>query len=288
MKAKEVFPTKRPSRLLAGTVALLLISAGFTGPAWAITGGEVDEQNTYSNVGALVWLPPDGSGPVVAGSGTLIHPRVFLTAGHIAIFGEENPWAIPLTFVSFGTDAFDPSTWHEVEAAITHPEYKYNRTGPCGQFANDVGVIILKEPIYDVPLATLPDEGFLDDLMTAGLLRQPGQGGVPFRVVGYGSTLDWSPKVITPGDGWRRFADSEYLNLLAGWLHLLQNPATENGGTALGDSGGPAFWIEPDGTRVLVAVTSWGEPAAMGFYWRVDIPETLDFIEWVIDSLEAK
>jgi len=269
-------------RIVAGAVVLLLISAALGGRVWAITGGEVDEDNTYSNVGAVVGMPPDGSGPAVMSSGTLIHPRVLLTAGHVSLFMEQNPWTIPLTFISFSPYALDPATGHEVEAAITHPNY--NPIAYTSQFANDVGVIILKEPVSDLPPATLPDEGFLDDLMTAGLLRQPGQGGVPFRVVGYGSILDWPPKVITPGDGWRRFADSEYLNLLAGWLHLLQNPATENGGTAFGDSGGPAFWIEPDGTRVLVAVTSWGEAAAMGFYWRVDIPETLDFIDWVINT----
>ena len=288
MNARVLFPTKRASRLLAGAVPLLLISAGFTGPAWAITGGEVDEQNTYSNVGALVWLPPDGSGPVVAGSGTLIHPRVFLTAGHIAIFGEENPWAIPLTFVSFGTDALEPSSWHEVEAAITHPEYKYNPTGPCGQFANDVGVIILKKPVNTrkVPLANLPYAGFLDDL-AAGLLRMSDQGIEPFIVVGYGTTLDWPPPEIVDVDGLRRFAQSGYLALTQAWLFTLTNPATGNGGTGYSDSGGPTFWVAPDGTLVLVAVISRRDPYGMAtnIAWRVDIPEMLDFIDWVINAV---
>ena len=263
--------------LVTGILTLAL----FVPQAVAIPGGQVDEDNTYSNVGAVVGMPPDGSGPFVGGSGILVHPRVLLTAGHVTFFMEQNPWTIPLTSISFGTDAFDPATWHEVEAVITHPNYNPN------SLANDVGVIILKKPvnIREVPLANLPYEGFLDDLEAAGLLRQPSQGVAFFRVVGYGSTLDWPPRVIVPGDGWRRFADSEYLNLLPGWLHLLQNLATADGGTAVGDSGGPAFWIEPDGTRVLVALASWGEPVAMGFYWRVDIPETLAFIYWVIEEV---
>ena len=271
-------------RILAGAVALLLISGGFSA-AWAITGGEVDQNNAFPNVGAVVALPPDGSGPTVMASGTLIHPRVLLTAGHVSLFMEQNPWTIPLTRVSFGTYALNPATWHEVEAAITHPSY--NPIANCSQFANDVGVIILKEPIYDVPLAKLPYAGLLDDLKKAKLFREPGQGGVPFKVAGYGATLDWPPKVITPGDGWRRFADSEYLNVLQGYLHLLQNPATRNGGTGKGDSGGPVFWIAPDGTRVLVAETSWsGSWLAASSYWRVDLPETLDFINQVIQGLE--
>ncbi|MBP7934262.1 MAG: trypsin-like serine protease [Phycisphaerae bacterium] len=289
MNAKVLFPTKWVSRLLAGAVALPLITTGFSGPAWAITGGEVDENNTYSNVGAVVWLPPDGSGPSVGCSGILIHPRVLLTAGHGTIFPEENPWVIPLSFVSFGTNALDPSTWHEVQTVITHPNYN---PLAWNQSCNDVGVIILKRPvrIRKVPLAKLPDEGFLDDLKTAGLLREPGQGGVPFIVAGYGSTGNWPPQPppeVVPVDGLRRFAHSDYLALSPGWLYTLMNPATGNGGTGYGDSGGPAFWVKPDGTLVLVALTGHGDPnlVAINVAWRVDLPETLDFIDWVINTV---
>ena len=285
MNAKLPFPTKRASGLLAGAVALLFISTSFSGPAWAITGGEVDENNTYANVGGVVWLPPDGSGPILGLSGILIHPRVLLTAGHGTIYLEANAWMIPDLYVSFGTDAFDPSTWHEVEAVITHPNY--NDIAYGSQSQNDVGVVILKEPIYDLPLATLPYAGFLDELQKAKLLREPGQGGTPFKVAGYGSTLEWPPPVTTDGDGWRRFADSDYLALLPGWLVAQQTFATGNGGTGYGDSGGPAFWIQPDGTRVLVALTGHGDQncVAMNFYWRVDLPETLDFIDWAINTV---
>ena len=280
--------TIRYGAAVGGAVALLLISAAVNYQAWAITGGEVDQDNTYSNVGAVVGIPPDGSGPMVMSSCTLIHPRVLLTAGHVSIFMEQNPWTIPLTRISFGTYALNPASWHEVEAAITHPNY--NPIAFTSQFANDVGVIILKEPIYDLPLAELPYEGFLDDLKAAGLLRQPGQGGVPFKVVGYGTTLEWPPPVFTPGDGWRRFADSEYLNVLPGWLHLLQNMATGNGGTALGDSGGPAFWTDPDtGDDVLVSISCWGGSwVSNEFYWRIVTSESLSFIQSVIDSLAAE
>ncbi len=62
----------------------------------------------------------------------------------------------------------------------------------------------------------------------------------------------------------------------------------EGGGIEYRDSGGPAFWIQPDGTRVFVGLTSWGDfkLVATSFYWRVDLPETLDFIQQVIQRLE--
>ena len=67
--------------ILAGGVALLLISGACGGRVWAITGGQVDTNNIYSNVGAMVYAPP-GTVPKPEFSGTLIHPRVFLTAAY--------------------------------------------------------------------------------------------------------------------------------------------------------------------------------------------------------------
>ncbi len=267
--------------LLLGIFSLSL----FVSQAVAITDGQVDEGNAYPNVGAVVWLPPDGSGPMVGCSGILIHPRVLLTAGHATIFPQENPWVIPLSFVSFATDAFDPATWHEIEAVVTHPGYQ--PTGANNPHMNDVGVVILKEAV-DLPLATLPRVGFLDELKAAGLLREPGECGTPLTVVGYGATRDWSPPESTPGDGWRRFAQSDYLALTQSWLYTLMNPATGNGGTGVGDSGGPAFWVQSDGTLVPVALTSRGDPELMAtnIAWRADIPETLEFIDWVISVVE--
>ena len=68
----------------------------------------------------------------------------------------------------------DEDTWYEIDRAITHPDY--DPIAYTSQFANDVGVIILKKPvnIRKVPLANLPYQGLLDDLRAAGLLRVPG------------------------------------------------------------------------------------------------------------------
>jgi secreted trypsin-like serine protease len=69
---------------------------------------------------------------------------------------------------------------------------------------------------------------------------------------------------------------------------MSQNQATGDEGTCYGDSGGPAFWTESAGTEILVGVTSWGDAncVATGFNYRVDIPETLSFINDVIADLE--
>jgi len=47
----------KPGAVMGGAFALLLISAVLGGRAWAITGGQVDTNNIYSNVGAMVYAP---------------------------------------------------------------------------------------------------------------------------------------------------------------------------------------------------------------------------------------
>ena len=88
----------------------------------------------------------------------------------------------------------------------------------------------------------------------------------------------------------RRFAVSEFLNLRKAWLHMSQSRAPGRGdsGTCSGDSEGPNSWTEADGTEILVAVTSWGNAVCVSTNttYRVDIPETLSFIENVIAGLQ--
>lgn len=257
-------------------IGLLLILAVGVSPVLAITWGEPD--TVHENVGAMVVDYP-GYGPVQWCSGTLIHPQVFLTAGHCTD-GLEG-YGITQVWVNFDPYALNQDTMLEVASVITHPDYNW---GPTSN-PRDVGALILAQPVDDIPVANLPPEGFLDQLRAEGKLRQ-GSTGAKFTVVGYGGTLHWPPPDITYED-YRQFAVSEYQTLLKAWLKMSQNRATDDGGTCFGDSGGPAFWTEPDGTEILVGITSWGDAqcVASGFDYRVDIVETLSFISSVIDGL---
>jgi secreted trypsin-like serine protease len=264
-------------RKLAILMGLLLILAVGALPAAAITWGQPDTEHT--NVGAMVIDHPR-YGPYQWCSGTLIHPRVFLTAGHCTEGFEDGTIKV---WVNFHQYALNAKTLLDVERVITHPDYNW---GPTSD-PHDVGVLVLEKPMKKrIQPANLPEEGFLDQLLAEGKLRQ-GSEGAEFTLVGYGGLLDWPPPQISYDDE-RRVAESEYQTLLKAWLRMSQNQATCDGGTCFGDSGGPAFWTEPDGTEILVGITSWGDAncVATGFNYRVDIPETLSFINDVIADLE--
>ena len=56
-----------------------------------------------------------------------------------------------------------------------------------------------------------------------------------------------------------------------------------SGGSCFGDSGGPAFWIDPstgEETNIVMAVTSWGITPCVGvdYQFRTDIEAAQDFV----------
>jgi hypothetical protein len=261
-------------------LGLLLILTLVAAPVAAITWGEPDTEHPY--VGAMVVDWP-GHGPYQVCSGTLIHPKVFLTAGHCTEGWEGT--GVETFWVNFDQYALNEDTLLLVEEVITHPDYWW---GPTSN-PHDVGALVLAEPVTDIEPAILPDEGFLDRLREEGKLKH-GKERAKFTLVGYGGTLDWPPPVITYDDE-RQWAESEYRALLKAWLRMSQNQATGDGGTCYGDSGGPAFWWDADEEEeILVGITSWGDAScvASAFNYRVDIPETLDFIEDVIAGLPVE
>lgn len=284
----QVNDSSRPRRNWAVAALVLVLSAA---PAMGVINGEVDTENRHPNVGCFVIVSRNGEPiePFVFGSCTLIAPRVVLTAGHINLEAEQVFAAglgVPTDArVSFGTDPFEPSTWHQVTDIVTHPSFTFDHG--YGGNGEDVGVAILKEPVVGIEPATLPPVGYLDDLVGGGELRKGGNDA-QVTVVGYGDGLLFPPPSEPGLEPLRRFARAAIASVSDKWLSVLQSPGGDGGGINFGDSGGAAFLADPDdGQLVLVGVPSWVGNASVGtgHLARIDRPEVLEFIDLVFDAV---
>src|SRR5436305_120940 len=107
-------------------------------------------------------------------------------------------------------------------------------------------------------------------------------GSAQFTSVGYGA------QAVTSGPGGKTFhyADVRYVasgtlnSLTPTWLRVSQNPATGNGGTCYGDSGGPNFLGAGAGETNNVAGTTitGGTPCrSTNVHYRLDTPPARAF-----------
>jgi secreted trypsin-like serine protease len=264
--------------------SLLLISALLISPfrVEAITYGYVDTKNTYSNVGAFIVKSPSGEIYPLC-SGTLITPNVFLTASHCTQYFTDVLAPLGYTaYVSFdnlipsGSQTTRRTKLYAVSYAVTNPDYNQRQSD-----SGDVGVLILQSNVKGITPATLPTCGLLDQLSAEGELADAvftaAGYGLQNRVVG-GGTPYFEDSNPVP----RMYAFSSFNALSPGYLRLSQNPATGNGGTCYGDSGGPNF-LTVDGVQILVAVTTTGDTAcrATNVDYRLDTASAQSFFRYV-------
>ena len=216
-------------RLVIGLAALAALA--LAAPATAVTNGSVDG-NQHPNVGGLVAPTAYSDGTWIYCSGTLISPTVFLTAAHC---GEGGDGRVRVTFSTAyqAGDTTYAGTFH------ADPAYNQKQSDP-----HDIAVVVLDKAVKGIAPAALPAAGSLSNLPS----------DQQFTSVGYGA----HEVTNEPGghqylyDDVRMVATGTLNSTNPAWLRISMNPATENGGTCYGDSGGPNFL----GTSNTVAATT--------------------------------
>jgi V8-like Glu-specific endopeptidase len=193
-------------------------------------------------------------------SGTLISPSVFLTAAHRGDDGST-------VYVTFD------STYTSKSKLYTGTFYS-NALYPGPQDdPYDIAVVVFDKPIRGIEPAQLPTLGQFDQVdknqqFTAvahgGQEAVNGPGG---QVIGYLDT--------------REYAVSTFNAVGPSYLRLSQNPATGNGGTCYGDSGGPNFLgAGSTETNIIAGITITGDALckSTNVIYRLDTESARDFL----------
>jgi Trypsin len=282
--------------LVLATMALAILLAG--GVAQAIINGEPDRgPNSHPYVGALVSVLPSGEFKgqrIPLCSGTLISPKVFLTAGHCTDYMIKKN--LP-TYVSFDP-TYEPGASRLIKGTpYLHPKYCLptpEDKGKCRlpperpekvgtlprDFRYDVGVAVLEEPVRMATYGALPKAGLVDTLKEGKRLTTVGYGARGFDLISK-PPLQPQPRPLDK----RYRATVRLLNTKSPDIGEMFVKTTgvslikrEGEGICYGDSGGPLFL--PD-QQTIVGVTSWGSPRVCrgpAYFQRVDLPRVLKWV----------
>ena len=250
-------------RFVLASLGLAASLVAIAGPASAITYGSPDG-NAHPEVGALIADQAYSDGSWAYCSGTLVSPTVFVTAAHCGDAGQTT------ARVSFASK-YQPNATAYSGRYVPNPQYSGSQSDP-----HDIAVVVFDKPIPNITPARLPTAGLLDDMKAAKTLQTS-----TFTSVGYGSLAPVNGpggKTYTYTDT-RNQASGSLDSLTNAWLRLSQNPATGNGGTCYGDSGGPNFLGDAD-SNLLVATTITGDTAcrSTNVDYRLDTPEARAFL----------
>jgi V8-like Glu-specific endopeptidase len=240
--------------------AAVLGALAFVAPAAAITNGTADG-NGHPNVGGLVAAQAYSDGTWIYCSGTLISPRVFLTAAHCA---EGNRVRVTFDSAYQDGDQVYEGTWH------ADPLYNRAQSDP-----HDIAVVVLDSAPNITP-AQLPAADSLSKLPKNQL----------FTSVGYGAYE------VTNSPGGHQYLYNDVRMVATGtlnsvnpaWLRVSMNPSTGDGGTCYGDSGGPNFLGD---SNVVAATTITGDAVcrATNVDYRLDTPSARDFLDDYVVTL---
>ncbi|MFL5962455.1 MAG: trypsin-like serine protease [Gaiellaceae bacterium] len=239
--------------LLAGALAFAAVALGIT------NGGP--DGNGHPEVAAVLAPHAYSDGTWESCTGTLIAAKVVLTAAHCYEGLARGAVTFDSTYdAATGTTYW--GTWH------VDPDYNQAQGDP-----HDIAVIVLDKAPKGITPARLPTLDQLDSV----------EVNDPITAVGYGAQF------VSSGPGGHEFhyADIRYVAVGSAttttqvWLKASMNPATGDGGTCYGDSGGPNFLgAGSTETNIIGGTTITGDMycRATNVTYRLDTKVARDFL----------
>jgi len=214
----------------------------------------------------VLYYPPRNE-TIVNCSGSLISSTIFVTAAHCGRDGYRVSISLDEVFVAATSPRY-------AGTFLAHPAYD-----PAHEYKNDVAVIQLDEPVSGATnLAKLPPAGMLDQMKADGSLSQSRFTSVGYGFRGYTN----GPGGQTPVPSQARLVSiGTFSSLSPNQLHLSQNPASGDGGTCNGDSGGPnLLGAGADETPIIAGLTSTGDTycKATNVTYRLDTDTARSFL----------